>query len=116
MVKKYGPMIKKLQRAINGKVNDKITINKSQVYMQDSGTMIEFITVKRAIYDEMKGHNRYFELFSSTSDVQIVLFLRDYWYEINGWEVPTDNEQWNEAKRKYEEKKAKGKKDEDNTY
>ena len=31
----------------------------------------------------------------------MVLFLRDYWYEFNGWEVPNDNEVWNKVKAEY---------------
>ena len=31
--------------------------------------------------------------------IQILLFLRDYWFEMNGWDIPTDNEMWNEIKQ-----------------
>jgi hypothetical protein len=27
--------------------------------------------------------------------VRITLFLRDMWFEENGWELPTDQEEWN---------------------
>ena len=29
--------------------------------------------------------------------------MRDYWYELNGWETPTDNAMWQEIKNKYEQ-------------
>ena len=45
------------------------------------------------------------ELFKSTSQIQVVLFLGYFWYDINGWEIPTDNEMWNNAKQKYYDKK-----------
>jgi hypothetical protein len=30
--------------------------------------------------------------------IQIVLFLRDVWYTIQGEEIPTDNEMWEAVK------------------
>ena len=101
MAKKFGPTIKKLQRAINNVVENKILINKTQIYHKDIDKVSELIIVKRAIWDNEKQRNRYEELYHSNSDVQIVLFLRDMWYELNGWEVPTDNEEWNKAKERY---------------
>ena len=43
-------------------------------------------------------------MFSSASDIQIVKWLRDYWYTLNGWEVPTDDPVWEEAKEVYRRK------------
>lgn len=104
MAKKFGPTIKKLQRAINEKFDERILVNHTQFYSENSGRPVEIIVVKKAVWDEEKNRTINIELFSSTSDVQIVLFLRDYWYELNGWEVPTDNEIWNKAKEQYKEK------------
>ena len=56
--------------------------------------------VKQAVFDDETGKHKNVELFKSTSQIQIVLFLRDFWFEINGWEIPTDNEQWNAIKEK----------------
>lgn len=109
MIKKYGPTIKKLQRAINGKSDDKILVNKTQMYSESSSIITEVIYIKKAIRNPETGRNRYIELFHSTSDVQITLYLRDYWYELNGWEVPTDNEEWTEIKRKFEVKQQEKK-------
>ena len=103
MVKKFGPTIKKLQRAINVKVEDKLLINKSQIYHPDTDKMVELIYIKKAVWDAEKQRSKYIELFHSASDVQIVLYLRDYWYELNGWDIPMDNEDWNKAKKAYEE-------------
>ena len=108
MGKVYGPTIKKLQRAINDKFDYRVLVNKTQFYSEDSCRVLEYISVKRSIYDEEKKKNRNIELFSSSSDVQIVLYLRDLWYELNGWEVPTDNEKWVKAKQKWMEKHANG--------
>lgn len=104
MAKKFGPTIKKLQRAINETFGEKLLVNHTQFYSEKTNKPVEIIVVKKAVWDEDKGKLRNIEIFSSTSDVQIVLFLRDYWYELNGWEVPTDNEVWNKAKEKYKDK------------
>lgn len=101
MAKKFGPTIKKLQRAINAKSEDKILISKTQVYHPDTDIVAEIIHVKKAIWDATKQKNKSVELFYSNSDVQIVLFLRDYWYQLNGWEIPTDNEEWNKVRAKF---------------
>lgn len=102
MAKTFGPQIKKLQRAINEIFDQKILINKTQYYSKEVDRPLELIIIKKAVWDESKQKYKNIELFSSASDVQIVLWLRDFWYELNGWEIPTDNEIWNEAKRQYE--------------
>ena len=100
MAKRFNSTIKKLQRAINTKIEDKILVNKTQIYHHDTDIVTEMIIVKKAVWDNEKQRNKYQELFHSSSDVQIVLFLRDYWYELNGMEIPKDNEQWNKIKEK----------------
>ena len=91
-------MIHKLQQAINGK-GEKILYSTSQFYSDKQDRPVTIYCVKKAVFDEDKGKNINIELFKSTSQIQIVLFLRDLWFEINGWEVPQDNEMWNEIKR-----------------
>lgn len=108
MAKKFSATIKKLQSAINVKYDEKLLINHTQFYSDNANKVLELIVVKKAIWDENKQKSVNIELFSSTSDVQIVLFLRDYWYELNGWEVPTDNQQWVETKKRYMEKHSNG--------
>ena len=98
-------MIKKLQTAINQNFGKKITYNKTQFYSDKQDRPVTIYIIKQCIYDEDRNRNRYIELFSSCSQLQIVLFLRDMWYELNGWEVPTDNEDWTKAKQKYYENK-----------
>ncbi len=104
MAKKYTSTIKKLQRAINENFGQKILVNKTQFYSKEADRVMELLVIKKAVYNEETDKFKNVEVFCSPSDVQIVLWLRDYWYELNGWEVPTDNEKWNEAKKKYEEK------------
>lgn len=104
MAKTFGPQIKKLQRAINDTFDAKILINKTQYYSKDVGRPMELLVIKKAVWDEDKQKFKNIELFSSASDIQIVLWLRDYWFDLNGWKVPTDNEEWNSAKAIYNEK------------
>lgn len=100
-------MVSKLQTAINKNFGKKLTYNKTQFYSEEKDMPITIHTIKQCIYDEDKKRNRYIELFSSCSQLQIVLFLRDLWYELNGWEVPVDNEEWNKAKERYYDNKSK---------
>lgn len=102
MAKKFTPTIKKLQKAINITFDRKILVNKTQFYSNTSDNIIEMIVIKQAVWDEEKRKIINVKLFESTSDVQIVLYLRDLWYRLNGWEIPTDNEMWNEIKKKKE--------------
>lgn len=107
MAKKFKPQIKKLQNAINEKFDSKLLINTTQFYSKDTKRMISMIVIKQAQWDEEKQKYKNVELFASASDIQIVLWLRDYWYTLNDWEIPQDNPKWLEARRKYEEKNGK---------
>ena len=105
-------MIHKLQNAINSR-GYAILYNKTQFWSEEQKRPIPVYTIKQIVSDPaVTGTNnkkkQYVELFKSNSQIQIVLFLRDFWYEINGWKVPTDNEIWNEAKQKYYDKKVSG--------
>ena len=96
-----GTMIKKLQHALNER-GLKILYQTHQFYSEDQQRPVTSYVIKQAVWDEKKHRNVNVELFSSFSQIQIVLFLRDMWYQVNGWEVPTDNEQWNKVKEKVE--------------
>lgn len=98
--------IHKLQRAINAR-GYKILYSTSQFYSDKQDRPVTMYSIKQAVYDEEKGRNRSVELYKSTSQIQIVLFLRDFWFEINGWEVPKDNEQWNAIKDKQNQMQLK---------
>lgn len=104
MAQSNSTMIHKLQRAINDKFDQKILYNKTQFYSEQQDRPVTLYILKQAIWDEQKKRNANIELYSTTSQIQIVLYLRDLWYELNGWEVPTDNEMWNKAKAAYVKK------------
>ena len=70
----------------------------SQFYSKQQDRPITMYQIKQAVWDEDKQKNTNVELFKSTSQIQILLFLRDFWYDINGWEIPTDNPVWNKKK------------------
>ena len=97
--------IHKLQTALNGKGYN-ILYSTSQFYSVKQDRPITTYQIRQAIVDEETKKSKSVELFKSTSQLQILLFLRDLWYEVNGWEVPTDNEMWNKAKERYYEKQA----------
>ena len=97
--------IKKLQQAllIEGEL---ILITIDQFYSNEKCTTVNRYHVKKQIpSDEDRYKSSKVELFSSCSQIQIALFLRDYYYEIKGYEVPHDNPIWEAAKKKYFEEK-----------
>lgn len=94
-------MIKKLRNAINLK-GEKLLYCTSEFFSEEQHRPITVYTIKKAVWDQKRKRNRNVELFHSASQIQIVLFLRDYWFNLNGYELPTDNEQWNEIRAKIE--------------
>lgn len=92
--------IQKLQRALEFE-GELILIATSQFYSLDKHKFVTRYHVKKQVQGEEKNRSTQIELFSSCSQIQITLFLRDYYYEVKGWEVPTDNEIWNQAKAEY---------------
>ena len=95
-------MIRKLQRAINEKFHYGVLINHTQWYSESQDRPITTITIKKNLPREKdQKYSKTIELFKTTSEIQVILFLRDLWYELNGWEVPTNNPVWEEAKKSY---------------
>lgn len=83
--------IKKLQKAINLKFNQKIVVSANQWYSEQANRPITTHIIKQVVWDEDKQKNIYVELFKSTSLLQIGLYLRDMWYTLNGWEIPKND-------------------------
>lgn len=94
---------KKLQYAINHTYHSRILINTSQWYSEDRNCPMNMYTVKQVVFDE-SGKKSKIELFKTYSALWLLFFLRDYWYELSGIEIPTDNDDWEEEKQKYYEK------------
>ena len=93
--------LKRLQRAINMKSPEsKILVSENEWYSDLRQTTITSYVIRKALpqSDKRKGRKKTIELFSTTSLIQAVLYLRDYWYSLTGVEIPTDNEYWNNIK------------------
>lgn len=101
-------MIHKLQQALNDKFEARVLVNKQQFYSGDQDRPVTFYVVKKAVFDSKKNRYSSVEIFKTMSEIQVVLFLRDMWYELNGWEIPTDNETWNKLKANYAKKSGRG--------
>lgn len=99
-------MIKKLQQALNAK-GCKLLYSTSQFYSQQQDRPVTMYVLKQAVWDEESGKNKNQELFKTMSQIQMVLFLRDMWYEVNGWEIPKNNEVWEQKKAESVEKQQK---------
>ena len=97
----YAQLAKRLQSAINQRTEAKLLINTQQWYSEDKGRPVMSYVIRQEV-SNTKNHSTV-EMFRTYSQVQMVLWLRDYWYELNGWEIPTNNETWEEAKRQYGE-------------
>ena len=82
-------MIYKLQVALNSK-GCKILCNRSQFYSEAQKRPVTKYIVSQSRKTE-SGKNRHVELFSSYSQIQIVLFMRNLWYILNDKPVPETN-------------------------
>lgn len=90
-------MIHKLQQALNSR-GLRVMYSTSQFYSMTQDRPITIYHIKQATYDAEREKFVNQELFNSTSQIQIVKFLRDMWYTLNGLELPTDDEKWNEIR------------------
>lgn len=94
----YAQLAKRLQSAINMRsIDTKLVISTQQWYSTDKKRPVTIYVISQATKD--KGT---IKLFKTYSQVQMCLWLRDYWYKVNDWEVPTDNPMWEEVKKQYE--------------
>ena len=95
------PVIKKLQLAIKLKHGIILTLARNEWYSSKMDSVISDYIIKQAVKNEETGKTTYVEIFKSTSKIQQCLFLRDYFYWLEGEEIPTDNEMWNEKRKKF---------------
>ena len=92
-------IIRKLQKACNVKFDAHLCYNINQWYSDRHKREINRYVLHKQVYDEATGKSNKVELFSTYSLLQMVFFMRDYWYMLNGIELPTDNEIWNEKRK-----------------
>ena len=94
-------VMKKLQTAINSKFGEKLLLTHTQWYKPDTDQVRDMLILRKSVFDEAKGKYVPIEVFRTPSNIQMVLFLRDYWFTLNGWELPTSgNPVWEELKEK----------------
>lgn len=91
-------VIQKLQSALNAR-GEMILQRTTQFYSMKTNSPITIYYVEKAYWDEETQKTKKNELFHSTSQLQIILFLRDLLYISRGEELPTDNEIWNEKRK-----------------
>ena len=101
-------MIKKLQTALNMQ-GQNILYNSSQFYSREFNKPITVYSIKKAVFDESTGKSTNIELFKTSSQIQVVLFMRDLLFQVQGKEIPTNNEVWTQMKAQYEDKKERKK-------
>lgn len=99
----YAQLAKKLQTAINQRAGAKLVINTQQWYSEGKHRPITIYIIRQVFIDPDTKHKKSIQLFRTYSQIQMLLFLRDFWYELNGWEVPKDNEMWEDLKKQYEQ-------------
>lgn len=79
-------MINKLMTAIrmNG---GKLLLDRVQFFSEEQNRPITMYKV-----NEVRGKKR--TLFDTASQIQVVMFLRDYWFIMQGKELPTGQKDW----------------------
>lgn len=101
MAIKYITIARKLQSACNKQFGAKLLLNSRQWYSEDQCRAVTVYSIHQSVKKPGNEKDISVELFKTYSQIQLVLFLRDYWYKLNGWEIPADNEEWEEVKRQY---------------
>lgn len=91
-------IIMKLQQALNAR-GEMILQRTTQFYSMKTNSPITIYYIEKAYWDEESHKTKKNELFHSTSQLQIILFLRDLLCISKGESLPTDNEIWNEKRK-----------------
>lgn len=83
-------MIYKLQVALNSK-GMKILCNRAQFYSEQQKRPVTIYKICQPTWNPQTERYTQKELFSSASQIQVVLFMRNLWYLINEKEIPPTN-------------------------
>lgn len=81
-------MIYKLQVALNS-VNMRLVLGRTQFFSEQQNRPVTIYKVSQSRSSGIK--NTHVELFTSASQIQVVLFLRNLWNAYNGKEIPPTN-------------------------
>lgn len=87
-------MIHKLQTAINNN-GGLILLDKAQFFSDDQKRPITIYKVCTKNPETGKKT----VLFDTPSQIQIVFYLRDYWFWMNGKDIPKGTDTWEEVKK-----------------
>lgn len=83
-------MIRKLQFALNQK-GLRILCNRSQFYSEQQNRPVTMYKITQSVFNPNTDNYKHVELFTSASEIQIVLFLRNLWYLVNDKPIPPTN-------------------------
>ena len=89
---------KRLIKALNTK-GYKISLATRQ-FLGREGQFHNYYTVNEHLWDDEKKRFVTREVYSTTSTLRLLMFLRDKWYIENGLELPTDQDIWNAEREK----------------
>lgn len=92
--------IKRLKIAIRQKADIKLLITTKEWFSEQKGVLMPYYIIYKHHYDAKTRKSSQEELFRCGNKIQVVLYLRDYWYNLNGWEIPKDT-YWDEKKERY---------------
>ena len=82
-------MIYKLQVALNAH-NMRIILSRQQFFSEEQNRPVTIYKVSQSRATDIRV--QHIELFTSASQIQIVLFLRNLWYAYNGNPIPPTNQ------------------------
>ena len=63
-------------------------------FMGRENTLVKLHVLKCITQNMETGEWEYEEMFKSSSIMFCMLYLRDMWYVLNGWELPTGDPKW----------------------
>lgn len=90
--------IKTLQLAINMNCPFRILYTTNQFYSVTKQMPVTKYCLRKAVLNYETNRSESEEIFSTYSQLQVILFLRDLWYVWQKKELPTDNELWENIK------------------
>lgn len=83
-------MIRKLQIALNSR-GYRVLCSRSQFYSEQQQRPITIYKLEQSVWNASLGKNNHKELFSTASQIQMVLFMRNLWYAANNMTIPPTN-------------------------
>lgn len=92
-------LIRKIQKACNVLYGEQLLYNINQFYSPQQKREINRYVLLKQIDNPDTGKSSREELYSTYSLINMVCFIRDYWYLLNGLDLPDDNKRWSELRK-----------------